>query len=1145
MKKFISALLVVMMLVSMIPATDLTTNAAESTWTLVTDLAALEVGDQVIIVAQGANNALSTTQNGNNRASTAITKSDNTATITDAVQVLELQAGVTAGTFAFYTGSGYLYAASGTKNYLRTETTLSANSSWNITIADTGVATVKATGSNTRNWMRYNASNNPPIFSCYGSGQADICLYKLTVAEENACQHANTHEEGYVAPTCTATGWTAAVICDDCGEKQKASTEIPMIPHNIVDGVCSACGAVAYVLVTDISKLHTGSQIVIVATEADYTISTTQANNNRPQAAVTKSEDGSNVSFGEDAQILTVEAGSEVGTYAFNTGAGYLYAAGGTGSNYLRTKAELDALGSWNIEIDEAGIATIKAADAATTKNWIRYNETSGIFSCYASGQKDVAIYILPVAEEPDAPCDHLGYETYEGEDYVAPTCTTTGLTATVYCSNCDAVVKEQEELPISHEGQGTYVEGYVAPGCETEGATGITYCSNCKAELSASEVIEATGHDYEDGACNNCGEEEPAGEPEDEITNTIESETYVFSSYAAGAQYAANEEHVLSDLVTMYTTESHFTTELRLYSSSSHDGYAIIKAGAPIKGITVNAGNKVDTLVVYGSNDEGATWTTVAEIAVTSTSYNDYSAAWVSTPYSWLKLDVKGANQVRLKNMTLQFVTAAAGECTHELTETIPGTAATCTTPGKEDTLTCLCGQNVQEGAVIEALGHAYDDDCCTRCALINPEAAKQAEAIDGLPQAGDVVIFYHPNDKKAMSTAFIPGGNGGRMGAVSVTKANGMIPYSATHTAVMTVEQVGEYFRFKMGNQYLSADADGGDLMFAALPAEGETDYSLWDVTADSTYGVFIRSVNAAYTDKNTGVTSYNQTIEYYQDKFYPYGYKESYLSTYRIQIGLVNKITLAEDVDGLTYEGKLYLDLNGHKATNVVADQLVVWDSSATATTAGTGSLTTECAVAVDNTVDGVRYIALKGDDGAYTFHVLQLQLSAVTLRTNKAGIYYKAEMACDEVLAGQIDYHGVAVSIVGMPTADFANEANTAATKISGAPEGVFTSGSVTNIFRENLSAEKNAARGEINIYANSYIQLLDGTILMGANESAKSMKDIMTYLDTNYATLEAADQANALAFYETWADAMAGWELANLAAAIAPETEEAA
>ena len=153
---------------------------AEPAWTLVTDVNDLAAGDQIVIVANNANYAMSTTQNSNNRAQAAVTKNENIITFGSDVQIMTLEVGKTSGTYAFNTGSGYLYAASSSKNYLRTETTLSANSSWNITISeDTGVATIKSTGSNTRNWLRYNASNNPPIFSCYGSGQTDVCIYKL------------------------------------------------------------------------------------------------------------------------------------------------------------------------------------------------------------------------------------------------------------------------------------------------------------------------------------------------------------------------------------------------------------------------------------------------------------------------------------------------------------------------------------------------------------------------------------------------------------------------------------------------------------------------------------------------------------------------------------------------------------------------------------------------------------------------------------------------------------------------------------------------------------------------------------------------------------------------------------------------------
>ena len=157
------------------------------TWELVTDASTLAAGDRIVIAASGYDYAISTTQNSNNRGQAAITKSTDKKTIStpsNSVQILTLESGTTSGSFAFNTDNGYLYAASSSSNYLRTETTLSANSSWSITITSSGVATIKATGSNTRNWLRYNSSSNGQLFSCYDSGQSDVVIYKAVCSKE-------------------------------------------------------------------------------------------------------------------------------------------------------------------------------------------------------------------------------------------------------------------------------------------------------------------------------------------------------------------------------------------------------------------------------------------------------------------------------------------------------------------------------------------------------------------------------------------------------------------------------------------------------------------------------------------------------------------------------------------------------------------------------------------------------------------------------------------------------------------------------------------------------------------------------------------------------------------------------------------------
>lgn len=147
---------------------------------LVTDASELTLDSEIIIVASDYNFALSTTQNGNNRGQAAVNKSEDKSTITDPgndVQVLIIGEGASEETISLNTGVTYLYAPGG-GNYLRETTTLNENASWNISVTEGGIATIKASR-NDRNWMRYNSSNNPPIFSCYTSGQTDVSIYKL------------------------------------------------------------------------------------------------------------------------------------------------------------------------------------------------------------------------------------------------------------------------------------------------------------------------------------------------------------------------------------------------------------------------------------------------------------------------------------------------------------------------------------------------------------------------------------------------------------------------------------------------------------------------------------------------------------------------------------------------------------------------------------------------------------------------------------------------------------------------------------------------------------------------------------------------------------------------------------------------------
>ena len=152
----------------------------EDTWVLVTDASTLAVDDQIIIVAEEYDVAMSTTQNSNNRGVAIVIKDENTVKATPQVQVFTLETGAVEGTFAFNTGEGYIYAASAGSNHLKTENAISDNSSWTISVSDT-LTSIVATASTNRNVMQYNQSSN--LFSCYASAtQKPITVYKKQTA---------------------------------------------------------------------------------------------------------------------------------------------------------------------------------------------------------------------------------------------------------------------------------------------------------------------------------------------------------------------------------------------------------------------------------------------------------------------------------------------------------------------------------------------------------------------------------------------------------------------------------------------------------------------------------------------------------------------------------------------------------------------------------------------------------------------------------------------------------------------------------------------------------------------------------------------------------------------------------------------------
>lgn len=142
-----------------------------------------------------------------------------------------------------------------------------------------------------------------------------------------------------------------------------------------------------FTLITDAGDLYDGMEMYIVSGTKALS---TQNSNNRAAVDVTITNDVlTNVA---DAQLITLEATNETGKpWKFNVGDGYLYAASSK-SNYLKTTAEPDDNAKATITIASSETATIKF-QGDNTRNLLKYNSSSNLFSCYTSGQTAVQIY--------------------------------------------------------------------------------------------------------------------------------------------------------------------------------------------------------------------------------------------------------------------------------------------------------------------------------------------------------------------------------------------------------------------------------------------------------------------------------------------------------------------------------------------------------------------------------------------------------------------------------------------------------------------------------------------------------------------------------------------------------------------------------
>ena len=253
----------------------------------------------------------------------------------------------------------------------------------------------------------------------------------------------------------------------------------------------------------------------------------------------------------------------------------------------------------------------------------------------------------------------------------------------------------------------------------------------------------------------------------------------------------------------------------------------------------------------------------------------------------------------------------------------------------------------------------------------------------------------------------------------------------------------------------------------------------------------------------------------------------------------------ITLEADTSNMTVTGDTYIDLNGHSidGVTVTGGTLYCMDSQTADYTVADGVYGK-----VTNITGQVEaasgYLAV--EEKVLSFHRVNLDIYAMTLRANEVGVYYKSYFEADEVVATRVESFGVALSVVAAPTAenletycgyseftDFApgKEANT-----------VGTSTLLKGIMKAANQDAKNAANANLPIYGSAYIKTADGYFF---GETVKrSFRQQLEAVDAAWDRLTKAQKAPVRELVKTYAAVVSGWNIPNiLAPAPLIESEE--
>ncbi len=237
---------------------------------------------------------------------------------------------------------------------------------------------------------------SPSSFTLDLSGTATKQLSATVNGTNNPSQGVTWASSNTAVATVSANGLVTAVAKGSAtitATSTYDTTKSGQCAITVVKTGTTVLSDTTYELITSKAQMDLDRKFVIVANTANYAMSTTQNESNRGQVAITKDTNANTVTINSSVAVFTVSQVENTTNYAFydSANSGYIYAASKT-SNHLKTQSEIDGNATWYIEITSAGVATMQA-QGENTRNVLKYNSSSSIFSCYGSGQQNISLY--------------------------------------------------------------------------------------------------------------------------------------------------------------------------------------------------------------------------------------------------------------------------------------------------------------------------------------------------------------------------------------------------------------------------------------------------------------------------------------------------------------------------------------------------------------------------------------------------------------------------------------------------------------------------------------------------------------------------------------------------------------------------------